>query len=401
MKNNPSRSTCWLVLFAFLIAAPGCGGKNGGGESDGDTDSSDGPVGDECRFSTDCPSGFVCNPTTGYCIPEGSPCETHMDCGEGEICGPDGSCAANVSGGPCEDDKNCVGGEICSAGICGCGGELYQAERVPANMLIVLDRSTSMRDEIGGAGTKWEIAHEAIAGMLDAYAGQIRFGLMLYPGLDQACDEGEECGPGAVFVDVGSDTADAIRDFLAGADTCSFGTPTAEALEVLVDYEGLQDPDRANTILLITDGQSTCDDPVPRVTDLRNESPGIQTFVVGFGSSVDPEELADMAEAGGTARAEDPPYYQADDDASLMEALMSIGGGVLSCSFELSSVPPDEELLFIYFDEREIARDTTHANGWDYDPDTNQITFYGEACDDLQAGRVGDLVVSYGCPLII
>lgn len=324
-----------------------------------------------------------------------------MDCGEGQICGPDGSCVPNTTGGPCEDDKNCVGGEVCSAGICGCGGELYQAEQVPANMLIVLDRSTSMRDEIGGAGTKWEIAHEAIGRMLDDYAGQIRFGLMLYPGLDQACDEGEECGPGAVFVDVGPDTADAIRDFLAGADTCSFGTPTAEALEVLTDYAGLEDTERANYILLITDGQSTCDDPVPRVTALRDESPEIRTFVVGFGSSVDPDELGDMAEAGGTARSGDPPYYQADDDASLLEALLSIGGGVLSCSFELSSVPPDEELLYIYFDEREIARDTTQTNGWDYDADTNQITFYGEACDDLQAGRVGDLVVSYGCPLII
>jgi hypothetical protein len=359
MKNEVFKPVLWTAVLVLLFAFSGCGGKNGGnGESDGDVDSSDGPVGDECRYSTDCPSGFVCNPTTGYCIPEGSPCEGHMDCGEGEICGPDGSCVPNVSGGPCEEDKNCVGGEICSAGICGCGGELYQAEQVPANMLIVLDRSSSMNDEIGGAGTKWEIAHEAIASMLDAYAGQIRFGLMLYPGLDQACDEGEECGPGAVFVDVGPDTADAINE-------------------------------------------STCDDPVPRVTDLRNESPGIQTFVVGFGSSVDPGELADMAEAGGTARADDPPYYQADDDASLMEALMSIGGGVLSCSFELSSVPPDAGLLFIYFDEREIARDTTHTNGWDYDPETNQITFYGEACDDLQAGRVGDLVVSYGCPLII
>ena len=44
-----------------------------------------------------------------------------------------------------------------------------------------------------------------------------------------------------------------------------------------------------------------------------------------------------------------------------------------------------------------IPRDPTHMNGWDYDPATNQITFYGPACDALKAGTVTDVDIVFGC----
>jgi hypothetical protein len=46
-----------------------------------------------------------------------------------------------------------------------------------------------MQDEIDGR-TKWEIALEAIAAVLAARGDGIRFGLMVYPGLDQSCESG-------------------------------------------------------------------------------------------------------------------------------------------------------------------------------------------------------------------
>ena len=145
-----------------------------------------------------------------------------------------------------------------------------------------------------------------------------------------------DCGPGAVFVDPDAGTAGAINTFLDGAGTTGFGTPTAETLEILIDYAGLEDTERANYIMLVTDGQSTCDDPVPVVTDLRDEAPEIRTFVIGFGSGVDPNELNDMAQAG--------------DD-------------------------------------------------WTYDPQTNQLIFSGAACDLLTSGSASELVISCGCPI--
>lgn len=339
----------------------------------------------------------------------GEECSSHADCGQAQIC-QNNVCVPNDASGPCEIDLNCIEGEFCDAGGCapegestgdemGCGGELYQATSVPPNVLIVLDRSGSMDAHLDGdQGSKWEVAQEAIGQVVTQYGPQVQFGLSLYPGLDPACDVGSGCAPGDVFVDVGTGTAAEIIDVLALVDTCSLGTPTAEALEGLQDYPGLEDPLRPNFILLVTDGQSTCDSPVPVVAALREESPEIRTFVVGFGDGADPDELNDMAEAGGTALMGDPKYYQADDAQALVDAFGEIAGSVLSCTFALDMVPPNHEELYVYINGMKVPRDLVHIDGWDYDPQTNQISFFGPPCALLQSGQVMDLEIVFGCP---
>lgn len=280
-----------------------------------------------------------------------------------------------------------------------CGGELWSATSIASNILIVQDRSGSMEEEIDGM-TKWEIAQAAIEQVVTAYSEEVYFGLMLYPGLDESCDEGVGCGPGNIFVDIGPDTADEIIAVLGDSNTCSLGTPTGETLAPLRDYPGLEDVQRPNFVLLITDGQSTCDDPVPEVEKLLLEEPMIKTFVVGFGEGVDPGELDDMAQAGGTALLGDTKYYQADNAQALEDAFAEIATNLLSCSYVLEQVPPNPDDLYIYVDDILIERDQTHANGWDYDEPTNQITFYGPACEDIQSQDAQNLEIIFGCPMV-
>lgn len=280
-----------------------------------------------------------------------------------------------------------------------CGGELWTATTIVSNMLIVQDRSGSMDEHIDDM-TKWEIAKEAIEHVVTAQAGQVFFGLMLYPGVDDSCNEGMSCAPGNIFVDPGPDTAPQIIDALANADTCSLGTPTAETLTPLRDYAGLQDLARPNYILLITDGQSTCADPVPEVEALLLEEPTIKTFVVGFGEGVDPDQLNDMAVAGGTALDDDVKYYQASDAQALEDAFADIALDLFSCSYVLDQVPPNPDDLYIYIDGVLIERDQTHTNGWDYDLPSNRVTFYGGSCDQLQTGQTEGLEIIFGCPTI-
>jgi hypothetical protein len=64
-------------------------------------------------------------------------------------------------------------------------------------------------------------------------------------------------------------------------------------------------------------------------------------------------------------------------------------------------VRTDLEALYVYFDGTGITRDTTHGDGWDYDPATKQVTFYGPACEALQSGMVADLVIVHGCPILV
>jgi hypothetical protein len=316
----------------------------------------------------------------------------------------------NSSGGPCDADVNCLDGEHCVFGECipgsggsgedgmGCGGQLYEATAIPPNVLIVLDRSGSMNEALNEQGTKWDIALSAIGQVVTDFTGKVRFGLSLYPGLNPACDEGNGCAPGAVFVDVGADTSTSIIDVLGFVKTCELGTPTAEALDGLTSYVGLEDPDRTNFVLLITDGKSTCSDPVLAVAGLRNETPEIKTFVVGFGDGTDPTELNGMAAAGGTALDGDPMYYQADDAVTLAGAFADIAASVMSCTFVLDMVPPDPNDLYVYINDVEIERDAIHLEGWDYEPQNNRITFYGSSCNLLQSGQAMDLEIVFGCP---
>lgn len=336
-------------------------------------------------------------------------CSTHTECGYAEIC-QNGTCLPNESSGPCEIDLNCIAGEICEAGSCvpegdsseeemGCGGEVYQATAIPPNVLIVLDRSGSMDEHLDGdQGTKWEVAQAAIGQVVTEFGGYVQFGLSLYPGVDPACEVGSGCAAGDVFVDVGTGTADEIIEVLSLVGTCSLGTPTAEALEGLLDYPGLQELERPNFILLVTDGKSSCDNPVPVVSALRDQTPEIRTFVVGFGKGADPNELNGMAEAGGTALMGDPKYYQADDAQTLVDAFAEIAGSVLSCTFVLDMVPPNHDELYVYINGNKVPRDPIHQDGWDYEPQTNQISFYGPPCSLLQSGQAKDLEIIFGCP---
>jgi len=388
------RSALPVIVMALAVA---CGGKSGTGPgADGGTDGGgDGPGGG-CQTALDCTMGQVCDPATHACTGTLA-CQSHDQCGPVAHCTSGGTCAPSTTGSPCSGDENCRPDEECIAGVCGCNGQPYTANRVQPNVLIVLDRSSSMNEDIGG-GTKWEIAKQAITDLLAAEGGQIRFGLAMYPGTNSDCSQGSRCTAGRVFVDPAASTTARINMTLGAAGTCDLGTPTAEILASLIDYAPLEDTMHPDYILLITDGQSNCDDPVPEVTALAGETPPVHTFVVGFGDGVDPDELNALAEAGGTARPGGPPsYYEATDPMSLAQAFEAIAGSVLSCSYTLSTVPPDPTQLYVYVDDMPVARDP--GAGWDYDAATNQVTFHGAVCNRLLGGQATEVVIVYGCPL--
>ncbi|HKA88832.1 MAG TPA: VWA domain-containing protein [Haliangiales bacterium] len=356
-----------------------------------------------CTGATSCPIGQVCNPANHMCT--GSlGCTTHSDCGAQAYCQPNGMCAVNVPHGLCDNDQNCVGQEHCDNGRCGCGGQLLGAVTIAPNVLIAIDRSASMNEVIGpGQPTKWNIAKTAIKNLTNMYNDRIRFGLELWPGKNLECTTGGTCVAGAVFVDVGPGTATMIASKLDDPNTmtCHFMTPIAATLNDLVAYPGLGDATRSNYVLLVTDGEENCKgDPGAAATALRGRTPEVKTFVIGFGGQVNAAQLNDIATKGGTDRTGTTKYYQADDAAGLESAFNTIVGSVVSCSYTLSQPPASPDRLYIYFGTTLIPRDTSHAMGWDYDPVSMSLTFYGSTCNQIKAGTAGNLVVSYGCPVI-
>lgn len=407
-------------LLALFLA---CGGSSGGGGSG--TDAGGGGGGSDggggggggCTNAQQCDGDEVCNADTGECEAGGA-CEAHGDCGPGAHC-PDGTCVPNDTGGACDGDGNCPAGDSCIDGFCGCEGTAFAAMPVVPNIMIVFDKSGSMEEDLDGdcplfnnnqsscdypprgsspdpnpafdAPDKMTVATDAIGSVLTSHGPKVRFGLVTF-------SSNGGCGAGNIRVDIANNNETDIQTTL-DATTPSGSTPIRVTLDGLVGESSLQDTTRTNYVLLVTDGQDTCDgNPSAAARDLFQQSPSVKTFVVGFGGGVDAGELNDIADEGGTARPGPTKYYQADNATELQAALDTILGSVLSCQYNLDQVPEDLADLYVYADGTEVGRDQTQTEGWDYDPASGTLTFYGGICQDLQDGTITDLNIVYGCP---
>jgi hypothetical protein len=297
-----------------------------------------------------------------------------------------------------------------STGLCVLGGACGAAEipitPVPPNLLVVLDRSCTMQQLVAGT-PKWTIAAQAIDELTSDYLGQIRFGLTLFP--DHG---GQDCQQGAIPIPVGPGNEAAIQSLLdastAPADPnypdgpCVTNIDTA--MQQAAGEPAFNDPDRSSYVLLVTDGkQQSCsaaggDTGTMQIISTLLQIRNVPTFVLGFGSAVDPAQLNAFAQAGGVPAA-DPQaqYYQAEDQASLEAALGAIAQQAIACVVQLQAVPEDPSQLYVFFNDDPTPIPADPAQGWQYDPATNQITFYGASCEALQSGSVSDVDVVYGC----
>ena len=255
------------------------------------------------------------------------------------------------------------------AGVLALPGPAQAQQCEYPGVLVLLDRSASMTGLINGQ-RKWDIAVAALQAMLEDHGDEARYGLMLYPGPsgggangvdgpvgacrynqqnDVCTPQRPRCTTGEVMVDVARGTRDQILGQLGWPDGLSHSyTPTWQSLEAAHRYGPMHDPVRRNFVVLITDGWQCCglysndsqcefEDrnlQVQKVEQLR--AAGVETYVIGFGGSVDVDTLQRMATAGGTARAgcnpdargvggDDHCYYQADNHAELEGMLDGIG----------------------------------------------------------------------------
>jgi len=303
----------------------------------------------------------------------------------GDITGGNGSGADGGGGGPGGGNSECQQVE-----------PIQMATGDPADLLLVVDKSGSMDDRLDSGERKWPTMRDALTTVVEQYQNGIRFGLMLYP-------QGDSCIAGDVDAQVAMQNAGPISGEL-DATSPEGGTPTHTTLAGARSYYGGVTSPGARYVLLATDGEPNCGDPlddeVPTVTesiaaigDLRGD--GIMTFVLGFGGSVNnhPDVLQSMADAGGTG-----DYFAANSPDELAAALGAIAGevGLPSCSFRLDKSPTDSSELTVYQDDQLVSQDPSHQSGWDWDAGTNTLTFYGTACDAILGGQTDSVTIQFG-----
>ena len=249
---------------------------------------------------------------------------------------------------------------------------------VDPRMLVLFDSSGSLGSK-ANAASNYNAAVDAVQTMVQSESDHIAFGMLLFP----AAGNPVGCSiSSSLAVSFGSNNYTSFKSFFDGyaGPNGQSDTPMLQALKVVDDAAPagsglgqLKKGDSTGWVVIVTDGIQDCcadekngtglgwdgeldcnwgtpySDPnyfVPAekaenvgeqinlVSNLKNED--IKTFVVGFGSKVDPQALNDMAVAGGTPRVAGcgvnagvgPCYYQADNKAELVAALQAIAASV-------------------------------------------------------------------------
>ncbi|WP_426751444.1 adventurous gliding motility lipoprotein CglB [Myxococcus sp. Y35] len=363
--------------------------------------------------------------------------------------------------------------------------QVINARQSKPNIMLLVDTSASMTDPVDPSNpacivdyqgsptlcgrdvpcnvdvcpTRWTELQAAVPAFLENSGPFVRFALTTYPetrgGLTVA-DSCREATSNALLKGLPEQEDDAsllahaseINDILQGIPNAGEGrplggTPTSGSLNFVGSLEGLQDPNRENFVILLTDGLPNCNNG--NVNDGTNpelckctiegtngcqtssylrrgcldmdasvaavqalEQKGISTIVIGFGaetaSGEGPAVLDAMARAGGFARECDDQgscgaddtcnpttglcnrsFYQAGNQAELAHALEEISLAVRlpePCLIKLEGPerPSDPKLLVVYVEgERTAPSDST----WSLTE--KGVLFTGETCDRILA----------------
>lgn len=275
-----------------------------------------------------------------------------------------------------------------------CGGMEFALQRIPPNVMLVLDRSGSMKQSIGNNSntSKWDDLKNAVAALVQGYDSQMRLGASLF-------SANQACAPGNIDVALAPAAGQKVLDKLA-AQGPDGDTPTATTLDTVINQGMLNDPTRGNFVVLATDGLPTCDDVdvKSRIAKLYAATPSVKTYVIGIGAATNtnPALLNAWADAGHTARAGATHYYQTNSPQDLKAAFDAIVGGIVSCDFQMMQAAPDPSLITVT--ENGTAVSPSPTNGYSFDPATNTVSLHGAACDLLRASPNTKVQVVYGCP---
>ncbi|HEY3234114.1 MAG TPA: vWA domain-containing protein [Polyangiaceae bacterium] len=370
LKNWPAGA------LAVLVAVAACGGSNdkgsgttgAGGGSAGVSGGGKGGVtgtgatgtgiggyptglgtGALCTFSTQCQSG---NCSSGACA-----AATTGSGGYGSGVGGNSS----GTGGSYSSVGACVGlpftqgtaGSSGSGGSTSCTGVSSEAEALPVDMYIMMDRSVSMTTiPPGGTLSRWDGVKAAIQQFVnDPRATGIGAGIQYFPASTDPQDTVTNCNASnyatpAVEIGLLPGNAMALTQSIQATQPAGF-TPTYAALDGALQHAkawATAHPSRTTVVVFVTDGYPTqCNldyGAIDRLArDAWENAPRIRTYVVGIGGV---QNLNQVAQAGGTRTSF--LIDQGDVAGPLVTALLNITTTPLACQFQ---IPPPPAMMAI------------------------------------------------------
>lgn len=288
-----------------------------------------------------------------------------------------------------------------------CSTLLAHFTPVVPTVVLVVDRSGSMRADYGGA-SRWDALYTTLmapaSGIVTRLADQVRFGLLLYSGHD-----GDPDGPCPTLHDVAAAQGNvAAIDAVYGAIEPGEGTPTGAAVAAATPMIQAVAAPGPRLLILATDGlPDTCGDPsddssaearsaVLSAVEAAHEA-DIDTYVIGVGPDISSEHLQEVANAGRGLAPDGPDnatYYRALDAAALVDAFQQIINGARGCVFVLDDpVDPDIAEGTVSLDGEPLAPGTDwHLR------DGSTLELLGAACDAILAGGEHTVEAAFTCP---
>lgn len=339
-----------------------------------------------------CPKGDICDPDTGECLSDFAECE--VTCLEGTFCSASGDC---IDEGTCLADEDCgEEGLVCDtdAQLCvpgsGCIDGEIPSKRLGPNLMILFDRTATMGNVLEGSSeTRIEAARKAIISLLEAYEGEVRFGISLF----SACTAGG-CSPGIVNDPLGSETS-TMKLTLEGATPCDSGVSESSigaTLQKFVGYAPLQKEARDNAILLFADSGEQCmGDALAAAKSLAKQPIPVVVHTIGFTDGADEALLQSVASASGEGM-----FTSAANGAQLKAAAEAAIKTLKSCAYDLA-YPPKGDKLHVFFNDEPQEIPLSGLDGWTVNPEGTAIHFHGMACDFILGGNVADVDVVEGC----
>jgi hypothetical protein len=289
-----------------------------------------------------------------------------------------------------------------------CGFQKHALERIPAELLLVLDRSKTLTAKVNMTSTVTRFA-EVVAAVDEVVKNTDSFlswGLKTFP-TTSGCSVSD-----AMDVEVGpmNYAAMARRFGMTTPNTGESGTPMQTALRKAFAHMKGRTTKNPKYLVLATDGLPKCRMNINGAGDLAGTmaalaeiaAAGVPTFIIGIATEGTESHAAlnMLADAGGQPRT-DPAakYYPVTNRQDLVAALNAITVKIGSCTFPLGSEPPSPKDVAVNLNGKRITRDTN--DGWEYGADGKAVELRGPACDAVKASAAANVEIIFGCPDVV
>lgn len=315
----------------------------------------------------------------------------------------------------------------------GCGASTFMLDHEPTNVVLVLDKSFSMVDNVWDHDgdpatdlvTRWHSLHSSVSFIVGEFDAGLNFGAVLFPSVEVPDNEPETAchvrtDPDAV---VAPSNGAAVLASLPGPDEVELygGTPASGGINTALEHLRSLDAEVPRALIFVTDGAANClegssddavftqyDENLAGLVEAARED-GIPTFVVGidildevaqFPQDNPFDRLNEVAVAGGFPRPGQERFHNAQDEDELRAAISQISSQI-GCTVPLDPIPESPELLSIMIDGEEVtAVDSCDGaeEGWRYtNPDGpyDEIELCSSSCNALH--DLGTLAAHYNC----